>query len=496
MYGRLREQIREHRALSWLLLGGFVVHFAAWIAYWPALFYSDSVSYADLAAHGGFSPTRQMAYSWILRVLTTIGGESLGVLAFVTALQHLAGLAVGVLTYAMLRRLDVARWLAVAGAGVFVLDVFAMSIEQQILSEGFYVLVLTASLALLVIPRKRTTGLIMLSGLLLGAAMWLRSAGMFAVPAWFAYVVWDQRAWRPVLAAVGALAVPVLIYSTIYWSGTGVFGFTQTSGWFMYGRVAEIANCKTADIPPGTTRLCPRKHHPGAAWYIWDYSSPAWKVYGRNPGGDPDRLTRFDRKLRTFAFAVIKDRPLAYAGLAATDFVRFFQPGLMKRGDNDDLTTTFGRWDPENNLNPPPPNNNQRTFDHYEPRQRWPHQLLYGYSKVFHMPRVPLGLLLIGGLLGWLVRPLRRQVRHVPEVALLLGSAFLVLAGHALTSDFAVRYLMPVVPLILAGGIPGNRWLWVRIRNRSRRIPARVVRSRPREVAPAEPAERPFASVP
>ncbi|MFL5894298.1 MAG: hypothetical protein ACJ76Z_04190 [Thermoleophilaceae bacterium] len=484
MYSNLRRLARAHPALAAVLGAGFVVHVAAWIAYWPALWYSDSVSYSFLAVHGGMSPTRQMAYPWLMRALIAVAGQSNGVLAFLTATQHLAGLAGGVLVYAMLRRLDVGKVLAAMAAGVFVLDAFTLSVEQTILSEAYFVLVLTGSFALLIL-RRGGSGTLIASGVLLAAAVWLRSAALFAVPAWFGYLVWSWRAWKPVLVAGGALAAPLLVYATLYWSVTGVFGFTQTFGWFMYGRVAEIANCQTADIPPGTQRLCTRGYRPvGAAWYIWDQRSPAWKLYGRNPGGRPHRLERFDARLRTFAFAVIRDDPWGYVRLVVGDMGRFFEPGLMKRGDNDDLTTTFGRYDADRNLLPPPLRNPLRTFRSYRTPERAPHSLLAAYSKVVHLPRLPLAALLFASIFGLLVPPLRRAIRHPAEVAMLIGAAFSILLGHALTSDFAVRYLIPTVPLILAGGIPGSRWLWVAVTR------ARVDDGR-RDRAPRRPRLRP-----
>jgi hypothetical protein len=469
---------RQHRGIALLTLAAAVVHLAAWIAYWPALWYSDSVSYMDLAAHGGMSPTRQMAYPWIARAIIAVGGQTDAVLGFITATQHLAALIAGVLTYAMLRRLGTVNWLALVGAAVFLFDAFSLSVEQTLLSESYYVLCLTASFALLVLRRGDRRALFF-SGLLLAGAVWLRSAGLFAIPVWALYIVWTTRAWRPTLLAAAAVALPLVIYMTLYWQVTGVFGFTQTKGWFMYGRVAEIANCKTANIPPGTQRLCPKPPaHGGAAWYIWDWHSPAWRMYGRAPGGNPDRLLKFDQKLGRFATAVIKDNPIGYAGLVVSDLGRFFQPGLMMRGDNDDLTTTFGRYDAPKNLRLPPQRNPIRTFHEYRTPKRFPAPLLTAYSRVIHLPRVPLGLILLAGLVGVAVPRLRREIEHPVEVALLTGAAFCVLLGHAMTSDFALRYMIPVVPLILAGGIPGSRWAWIEITRRrgggpSSRVPAR-----------------------
>src|SRR4051794_21692689 len=185
---------QRHRGMTALLGLGGLIPLAAWIAYYPGPLDSDSASYADLAVHGGMSPTRQMAYPWIMRALILVAGQTSAVLGFLTAAQHLATLVVGVLVYAMLRRLEVVTWLAVAGAAVFVLDAFTLSIDQTILSEGFYVLTLTASFALVVLFGRDPRALFF-SGLLLAASVWLRSAGLFAIPAWGIYVAWTVREW-------------------------------------------------------------------------------------------------------------------------------------------------------------------------------------------------------------------------------------------------------------------------------------------------------------
>jgi hypothetical protein len=186
---------------------------------------------------------------------------------------------------------------------------------------------------------------------------------------------------------------------------------------------------------------------------------------------------------------VIADDPLRYGRLVAADLGRFFQPGLMARGDTDDLTTTFGRYDAPANLRPPSPRRRMRTFDSYHTPERFPAPLLKAYSKVVHLPRLPLAAILLAALAGVALRQLRRNVRHPAEVAVLSGAALLILLGHAMTSDFAVRYMIPTVPLILAGGLPGSRWLVVALR-RSRALPAAAGPGRS-SGDPASPAREP-----
>src|SRR5207245_2397957 len=104
-------------------------------------------------------------------------------------------------------------------------------------------------------------------------------------------------------------------------------------------------------------------------------------------------LLAFDHKLSAFSTAVIKDNPGGYAKLVAQDFGRFFQPGLMERGDNDDLTTTFGRYNAPENLRLPSTKLAIRTFDEYGTPRYWPAQVLDPYSHVVHLPRLLLAFL-------------------------------------------------------------------------------------------------------
>ena len=461
---RIRDLIRSNRLFAAILGLALLLRVLAWIAFYPALFYSDSWSYADLAVHGGISPTRQMAYPWLLRGIWTVVSS----LSLVTALQHLAGVAVGVLLYLMLRRLGAGRTLAALGAAIFLLDSFELSLEQYILSEPFFTLALTGSIALLVVAR-RTPVVLAASGLLLAAAICTRSSGLFVLPVWLVYVLATTRGARAAMAAgLVALALPLAAYVVVYHAKTGVYGFTQTPGWFMYARVGEVANCSKFDVPKGLEKLCLAngQRQPGAAWYIWNPSSPAWRLYGRNPGGAPARLERFDNRLRRFAGAVIAGRPGAYAELVGLDFWRFFEPGMMTRGDQDDLTVSFGRFERRQRFMAPPPTRAVRTFPSYHAPQRAPAGLLRVYARFGHVPRLGLLWLLLTALvvlIAGLFRPALRMPRRA-EIALLGASAFCFLLGHALTSDFAVRYLVPAVPLIVAAGLPSAVWLFARAR--------------------------------
>ena len=88
----------------------------------------------------------------------------------------------------------------------------------------------------------------------------MRPAGLFAFPAWFLYLVWRRVGWRPLVVGVLAFAIPLLAYAGAHKQATGQFALIESNGWFLYGRVGEIAApCGGAKIPPATRVLCERR---------------------------------------------------------------------------------------------------------------------------------------------------------------------------------------------------------------------------------------------
>ena len=215
----MRSLLRAHWPLLVVLAVAAAVRVAVAVAYWPAIFFGDSWAYLDLAYGGspvGFAPDRPSGYPVVIDLLSVFG-RSLGA---ITTVQHLAGLATGVIVYALLLRLQLPRWLATAGAAVVLVDAYAMALEQQILAEAFFTLTLAASF-FLVAGRDRSTAAVAASGVLLALAATMRTAAMFAVPVWVLYVVWAHRRPRLAAAAAAGLAVPLLLYASWHAVDTG-----------------------------------------------------------------------------------------------------------------------------------------------------------------------------------------------------------------------------------------------------------------------------------
>jgi len=155
------------------------------------------------------------------------------------------------------------------------LDAYAMALEQQILAEAFFTLALAASF-FLVAGRDRGPVSLAASGALLAAAATMRTAAMFAVPVWALYVVWVHRGPRLAVPAALGLVIPLLAYASWHAADTGRFGLTQADGWFLYGRVGEIADCGDANVPAAARLLCNRNardRREGAAYHGWQSQS-------------------------------------------------------------------------------------------------------------------------------------------------------------------------------------------------------------------------------
>ncbi len=453
---RLNEVLARHWAIALVLVLAATVRVVAAIAYRPAIFFGDSWAYLDLAYRGdpvGFAPDRPSGYPLLIDLLSVAGRS----LAAITTAQHLAGLAVGVLVYLLSTRIGLPRIVGAAAAALVLFDSYAIALEQQILAEAFFTLALVASLYL-VVGRDRGTGALAASGALLAAAVTIRTAALFAVPVWAAYVLWQHRRARPVVAAAIGLALPLAAYMGLHAAETGRAGLTQADGWFLYGRVAPIADCRGADIPADARPLCnrtPRDRREGAAFHIWNADGPARRNFGPM-SRDPAVQDRSNHILRSFATAIIRDRPGEYAELVGDDFMRYFQPGAMSRG-NSDLALTF-------------PEHGRLVRRNAEARDRWfpgytaevhpPSGLVRSYQERFHAPRRLLGLLGLAGLISLLAGVVsaamgRDGFARRREVFLLTGAGLAMLLGTAATSEFVLRYLIPAVPLLVCGGLAG-----------------------------------------
>ena len=446
----MRSLARRHWPLLVVLAIAAAVRVGVAIAYWPATFFGDSWSYLNLAFEGGFAPDRPSGYPQVIHLLSIFGRD----LGAITTAQHLAGLATAVLVYALMLRLRLPRWLATVGAAVVGLDAYAIALEQQILAEAFFTVALVASF-FCIVGRERGPVSLAAGGVLLALAATMRTAALFAIPVWLAYVLWSHRALRLALPAALGLAIPLLAYSGLHAADTGRFGLTQADGWFLYGRVGEIADCGAADIPQEGRALCARNERDrreGAAYHIWNADGPARRVFG-GMSNDADTQAHSNQVLRDFSVAIIRDRPGTYADLVWDDFMRYFDADAVSRG-NSDLAVQlpqFGRLVGLNKIA------RDRWFPGFVPHVRPPARKMRDYHQGAHTSRPVMGLLALASVAALIASAALALARRAPlprrrEIFLLSGAALAMLLGTAATSEFVLRYLIPVVPLLVCGG--------------------------------------------
>jgi hypothetical protein len=286
------------------------------------------------------------------------------------------------------------------------------------------------------------------------------------------YLLWIRVGWRRFLAFVVALAVPLLAYAALYDARFGVFGFTETSGWTLYGRVASFADCAGAGIPASQRSLCEtaaeRRSHPDSpTWYIWAGSSPAGRMF---PGAHDTRQAQqhADGVLGGFAVRIIEHQPLDYMRVVATDTLNYFTPGATPFNDAVSATALPASAAAE----PKSERVRLRVLPHVHPQVGTPANSIRSYRQLMHVPRPLLAAFVLVSVLVLVCRLPRRR-----EVFLFTASALALIIGIAATAGFGLRYLLPAVPLLAIGGASAT-WSLLTRTSGTRKIGLRMVRGR------------------
>jgi hypothetical protein len=322
----VKRLLRTHWLLAVFLLAGAVLRLLATIAYRPAIVYTDSVQY--LTNMGKLSPDQlnPIGYDFVLGPMVWAGG-----LTLVVIVQHIVGLLLGVAIYALARRLTVYRWLAAVAAAPILLDAYQVQIEQNIMAETTFDVILVGILWLLLargVPGWRRAAVV---GLLVGAAFSVRAIGMVLIIPVVLYLIVVGNAWRKrrmdvvrrTAAALAGFGVVFAAYVGYYHADTGRWGFTGAENQILYGRTATVANCAKLPLNEGTRLFCPKEplgQRQGVDQYAHNhYGDPNW------PGPLPPGTTK--RQLATeFAHLVITHQPVDVTWAALKDFAKGFAP--------------------------------------------------------------------------------------------------------------------------------------------------------------------------
>jgi hypothetical protein len=464
--GRLGALILDNKLFSLVLAAGAVLRLIAVLGYPGALWFAgDSYVYLGAALRLRPDLSKSTGYSLLLKVL-----EPFHSLTLVTIVQHLMGLAIGVLLYVLLRRARVPKLVSALATVPVLLNGFQIELEHMIMADTLFMFLLVAAATILLWRPRPSWPAVLVAGLLTGYAVTVWSGGLILPVVFVVFVIWRRMGWRPLAAIVAGTAVPIVAYAAWFHSFTGTFALTQSEGFYLYGRVSSFADCSKINPPANERFLClsipvTKREPPGALiWHIAQvHEVPGGPV---SPAGN--------KMLRDFAIRAIEAQPVSYAHaivdgiVLSVDWKRYNYPS---RGTvYDYYFHTRAQVVPDHSWIPgaTAPQDIQAYGHQGISRVVRPlDDLMAGYERVFYLYGPLFGLILILGL-GGVVQVRRRRpqdpgraiagfrlVRRRDGPSMMPWvTAVVLLVFPIAVADFDYRYILPVVPFAcLAAGL-------------------------------------------
>jgi hypothetical protein len=450
---RLAELARDNRLFTVAFGAGAFLRLLAVVGYPGMLwFVGDSFLYLGAALRPRPDLSKSVGYSFFLRAL-----EPFHSLILVAVVQHLMGLAVGVLVYVLMRRAGVPRhWAALATAPVL-LDGNEIELEHMMMAEALFTFLAVVGVALLLWRPRPSWPECLAAGLLTGYAVIVRTEGVTLPLVLIGYLVLRRAGWRPLVAVVAGCAAPVAGYAFWFHSQTGDYALTRSEGIYLWGRVSSFAECAQIKPPAPERRFClstpvAKRRPPGAI--IW--SAPQVRQV---PGGAVS--PHANKLLRDFAVRAILAQPVSYLGAIADDvglalnWRRYPYPSEYSASLNEfHLTPQVlpdRSWIPGGTAV-----SDVRAYGRASPSRviKPVAFLIAGYQRVFYTWGPLFGAILAIGL-GGLIR-FRRSLGGEGRAPGLLpwAAAVVLLIGPIALAGFSYRYLLPVLPFsCLAAGL-------------------------------------------
>jgi len=469
--GLVRRLLRRHALLVVLLAAGTVCRLVVLATFRPALeFLQDSYDYLLNSQHLAPGVVRPLLYPLVLHGVGLVGG-----LGLVPVVQHLAGLAMGVLLYAALCRAGARRWLAALGVAPLLLDGYQLDIEQFVLSETLFQSLIVVAVGCLLWHERPPAVLVAGAGLALAGAALTRDVGLVLLAGPVVLLAVRRAGWRPLAAFGAAAVVPLLAYGGWFAAVHGSFGLQRYSGIMFASRAMTVADCRQVHVPVYERSLCvglPPARRQSADWYASHPSSPLRRL--RPPAGLTHEAVAAD-----FARRVITAQPRAYARVVGADLAHYLAwTRSTGRGQDPVAHWQFAghrlptRWyrlvppvDPYRGALPPiggaaPAQSTLASYGLHGQRlapQLWRagQSWLVGYQRVAFTPGPVLAACLVLSVAAGAGRVPAGLRRLRWDALFLTGSGAGLLLATALSAVFQYRYLLPVLVLLPAGGALG-----------------------------------------
>jgi len=484
--------LTENKLFAAALVPALLLRVDAELGYRWQSWFNDSFSYVASAVSLTLDPTRPSGYSVYLRLL-----EPFHSYALVTISQHVMGILVAVMIYALARhRFGAPAWVAVLFSLPVLYDGFEIQLEHLIMADTLFLLLVMAAVTLLLWSPRPSWRVCLLAGLLLGLSAVVRATGLPLLAVFAVYLLIrlapgrsgagrrDWRRWSRLVVGVAAcgvaFALPVVSYEGWYDVQHGEFAMSDATGIFLYSRVMTFADCSRMQLPVDLLPLCttvPPDQRPVAQAYIWAEDSPLNRFPAPKFSPLPNKLAE------EFAIKAIEAQPLAYARVVFDDTWHAFawtRTAFPNAATYDEYL--FGY----HSLSVPPrdPTGGYSSAMAYY-AQGDPSTVVVNpfaaairiYERYIWLPGTVYGLILLVGLCGIVLALLARGTtpgtpargdqspRTPPGLLPWLCSVVLIVVPAA-TAEFDYRYVLTAVPfaclaaaLAFGSDTPGRRWL-------------------------------------
>jgi hypothetical protein len=450
---------RRHWIFTTALGLSIVPRVIAMLGFRPTvLFRLDTFDYLWAAVHVSPNVVNPSGYSlflWLLRPFHSI--------VLIVALQHVMGLAIAAMVYAVLLRYGLPAWGATLAALPVLFDPAQILVESFVMADLLAMLLMVGSFVLLLMRRSPSVWRSIAAGLLIGVSVTVRPTTLPLVILIPLFLLVRKVGWRRAVAAFGAGAIPVLGYMGWFAAVHGSFNMSNSNGLFLWSRTMTFANCAVIKPPADLVALCPEQQpgvlaQPNPAKrrlpkrYLWNHQTWQWQPPSNSfvPDTAAFTIANNQRALR-FAIKAIEAQPLGYLGAITketlepfvfTNDLRF--PGKQPRSStlaDQNVRYALAALKAYTGTN-------QGVTDYlgyqYGTRLVSPFSsIILEYQKIVFLPGPVFGLAILAGAAGLFFRR-----RRTAAAALLLVSAVIIMVLPTAEHEYTYRYVIPAVPLV------------------------------------------------
>jgi hypothetical protein len=317
--GRDRSDKVALGGMTVLIAGAIAVRAWLMVGYGQAfLGFPDSGLYVSSAEKALFgSPSyaaiyqKPVGYPLFLRIIHVFSSD----LSATILVQHILGIAAGVLLYKAVRRTGAPAYLGLFPAAVAFFGGTGLFLEHTLLGDAPFAFVqavgVYAAVRALNEPGVRWP---LLAGLAIGVSFMIKPVGLasaFLVPPLLLLAAPGSRRRRLRSATTAALAIIAMVLAYVGAQGlvTGYWGYLRYDGWNLYARAATFADCSQFTPPAGTRVLCPTEplgHRMSQNGFEYSPFSPIRRFIAVHDPAD------WNGGLARFSIAAIEQEPIAY----------------------------------------------------------------------------------------------------------------------------------------------------------------------------------------